>query len=111
MRSILAIGILCVAAMCGAELIGQETPASRRASDDDYKKLIGQTRFNGKVSGIGPKSISVSIDDTGYQMALRKANYLREPQKTAYLKQLNAEYLKSPQGKEFEFEFTDKIAL
>lgn len=113
MRSILAIGILCVVTWFVAESVGQETPTtpSRKATDDDYKKLIGQTKFNGKVAGIGPKSISVALDDTAYQMAKRKADYLKEPQKTAYLKQLTAQMLKSGQGKEYEFEFTEKFAL
>lgn len=103
--------VMFSAVLIVADLIGQDGPTTRKASDADYKKLFSASKFDGKVGGIGPKSISVYVDDTNYQMMLKKANYLPEPKKSLVLKQLQTQYMASNLGKEFEFEFSDKVAL
>jgi hypothetical protein len=109
MKRLVPIALVCFT----AQLLGQGTsaPAARKATDDDYKKLLSTSKFDGLVTGVGGKSISVKVNDTLYQKLLQQYNGWPEPKKTIALKQLNAELQASNIGKEFEFEFTDKVAL
>lgn len=112
MRRGFGVAAAFVAAL-GVQLLAQEGPAAlRKATEDDYKKLAAQTSFSGKVGGVGPKSISVYIDDKAYQDQLRMINAMKDsPLKVQKLKQLEAQYKVSALGKEYEFEFTAKPVL
>ena len=112
MRKIVTLSLTAILA-CGLIGFSQEpTTTHRKAAPEDYKKLAGSSTFSGKLAGVGPKSVSVYLDDSLYQKKLAYQKMMKDgPAKTAYMKNLEAEYQKSNQGKEFEFELSEKAHL
>ena len=110
------VGSVAAILACGLIGFGQEEKTHRKASPEDYKKFAGAATFSGKLAGVGPKSVSVYLEDPAYKrqhdMYMVKANAMPAgPAKTARLGKLEADFQKSNQGKEFEFELADKAHL
>jgi hypothetical protein len=100
--------------LSGATLGQEAAKPVKKASVDDHKKLAKLGSYTGKLAGIGPKSVTFHFDDTEYLKKLKVAQALpNAAQQKAAVNQVEAQFanVKWALGKDFEFEFADRVAL
>ncbi len=109
---VFAVHLFVVAAIGGVVLAQDEEKPSKKATSKDYEKFakLGPT-YTGKLSGVGPKSVSFRIDDSQYQEKVKWA--AKQPNPTVANKKVEADFanVKWALGKDFEFEFSEKVEL
>jgi len=115
LRLIAAVLLLLPPTLLSVGALGQEEPEPiKKATPDDYKKFARLASYTGKLSGVGPKSVTFRIDDTDYLAKRKLAQALPNAvQQKAALNLIEAQFanMKWALGKEFEFEFAAKVTL
>jgi len=99
--------------LAGATSGQEHLKPAKKASVDDHKKLARLGPYTGKLAGIGPKSVTFHFDDSEYLKKLKVAQALPNAQQKAAIVQVEAQFanVKWALGKDFEFEFADRVAL
>ncbi len=116
MRNLLVVALnLSVLGLVVGLAVGQdEGKPSKKASPKDYENIARKGSYTGKLSGVGPKTVSFRVDDADYQAKLKWARERPTPaaQKVEIAK-VEAAFasVKAVLGREFEFEFAEKVEL
>ena len=110
----IAFNVFALSLAAGIAAAQDEEKPSKKASPKDYQNIARLGSYTGTLSGVGPKTVSFRIDDKEYQAKLKWAKERPNPAaQRVEIAKVEAAYahVKTLLGKEFEFEFAEKVDL